>query len=151
MNIAAKVYRDLGDYGSILPGWLEHPGVLPHVDVEDGHRRGFILLGFYSPDGEDAVFASDLLAIAVAPRYQRQGVGRNLLRYAIEISRLAASGGAVPEMRLTVAETNVAGQRLFQNHGFQVLDQQHGSYDGGQRAIRMHLPLSPPNRAQVST
>jgi hypothetical protein len=47
----------------------------------------------------------------------------------------------VDEIRLTVAETNAVGQRLFAAHGFSVLDDHHGHYDGGQRAIRMSRRL----------
>ncbi|MBT8494890.1 MAG: hypothetical protein KJO07_17670, partial [Deltaproteobacteria bacterium] len=80
VELASQVYRDLGDYGSIMPGWLEHPGVLPHVDEHHGIRRGFILLGFYAPsDSQQGSFTADLLAIAVAPDFQRRGVGRSLL------------------------------------------------------------------------
>lgn len=146
--LGADVYRDLGDYASILPSWLGHPGVLAYVDeVEDPRGRsvlrGFILIGFYEPLAErPGRVVADLLAIAVAPSYQRQGVGSRLLDYAIRIAQRAVRGGGpVPEMRLTVAETNVAGQSLFTKTGFQVLDPNHGSYDHGQRAIRMTRPL----------
>ncbi|MBT8495492.1 MAG: hypothetical protein KJO07_20755, partial [Deltaproteobacteria bacterium] len=70
------------------------------------------------------------------------------LCYAIELARLAAGGEAVPEMRLTVADSNQAGQKLFHSEGFRVLDSDHGCYDGGQRAIRMALPLQAQARAR---
>ena len=41
-RLAAEVYAELGDYGAILPSWLDHPGVLAYVDCcdETGVRRG---------------------------------------------------------------------------------------------------------------
>jgi len=142
VELGSRVYEDLGDYGTILPGWLEHPGVLPYIDDTDGHCRGFILLGFYVPrDAPTGAFVADLLAIAVEPLFQRQGVGRSLLAYAIEVAELTSQQNHIPEMRLTVADGNHAGQSLFSEAGFVVLDDDHGNYDGGQRAIRMRLPL----------
>ncbi len=143
-DTAADVYRPLGDYATIIPTWLEHTGVLAYVEEapEEGRncRRGFILLGFYEP-GAPGAYVADLLAIAVAPRFQRRGLGRQLLRYAIHLARLAGRDRDVPEMRLTVAETNEAGRRLFAWAGFQVLEEDHGCYEGGQRAMRMALAL----------
>ncbi len=138
-EVAATVYEQFGDYGTIIPAWMSHPGVLTFIETTDeGERRGFILVGFYEPpDAPQGSFVADLLAIAVVPAYQRQGVGSRLLEYAIELSTMAGDRVPVPELRLTVAHTNHPAQRLFEKAGFEVLDEQHGSYDGGQRAIRM--------------
>jgi len=143
VDLAALVYRALGDYRAIIPGWLEHPGVMPYVAERDGCRTGFILLGFYVPaDAPRGAFVADLLAIAVEPELQRKGIGRKLLDYAIEVAEAAARSNHVPEMRLTVAETNGRAQNLFRSAGFLILDREHGTYDGGQRAIRMQRPVS---------
>lgn len=143
-DVAAEVYARFGDYGKILPSWLSHPGVLTFVEESETHeRRGFILIGFYQPDdAPPGTFVADLLAIAVAPEWQRQGVGSRLLEYAIDLATLASQRTSVPELRLTVAEDNLAAQSLFRRMGFEVLDEHHGTYDGGQRAIRMRRRLS---------
>jgi ribosomal protein S18 acetylase RimI-like enzyme len=137
------VYADFGDYGTILPGWIHHPGVLTFIDEDDaGARRGFILLGFYEPDDVlRGTYVADLLAIAVVPEHQGQGVGQRLLEYAVDLAHLAGQRVPVPEIRLTVADSNVRAQRLFRRCGFDVLDARHGAYDGGQVAIRMHRKL----------
>ncbi|HKE20114.1 MAG TPA: GNAT family N-acetyltransferase [Kofleriaceae bacterium] len=143
-DVAADVYGDLGDYGSIIRSWLAHPGVLTYLDEvrEHGRRgdifRGFTLLGFYEPSaGQSGPYVADLLAIAVSRAHQRKGVGTRLLEHAIHLAGLAADGRRAMEMRLTVADTNQVGRRFFASFGFRVLDEDHGHYDGGQRAIRM--------------
>jgi ribosomal protein S18 acetylase RimI-like enzyme len=141
---AGEVYAPLGDYRTIIPSWMSHPGVLTFLDVDEqsSARRGFILLGFYEPaDAAASGYVADLIAIAVAPEYQRLGAGKRLLEYAIDLATLASRRVRVPEMRLTVAETNKPAMHLFHKFGFQVFDAQHGSYDGGQKAIRMHRLL----------
>jgi ribosomal protein S18 acetylase RimI-like enzyme len=150
----ARVYAPLGDYARILPGWLSHPGVLAFVEADDGttdRPRGFILLGFYTGWGEGSPrpgeLVADLLAIAVAPEHQRSGIGTRLLTFALEFVSEAAARAPVKEMRLTVADTNPGAQRLFGHHGFEILDANHGAYDGGQRAIRMRRAITPAARA----
>jgi len=141
-DVAADVYGNLGDYGTIIRSWLGHPGVLTYLDeMRDGAAvvaRGFILLGFYEPPGgELGSHIADLLAIAVDRPFQRGGIGSRLLEHAIHLAGLSRQGGRISEIRLTVADSNQVGQRFFASFGFRVLDEQHGHYDGGQRAIRM--------------
>jgi ribosomal protein S18 acetylase RimI-like enzyme len=145
-STAAEVYASLGDYGKIIPSWMSHPGVLTFVETGDEGgvevRRGFILVGFYEPD--DLVpkrVVADLLAIGVAPAHQRRGIGRMLLAYALDVARLAHRDPPAAELRLTVADTNEPALRLFREAGFELLDPKHGSYDGGQRALRMRRRL----------
>ena len=146
-DTAAAVYRELGDYGTIIPSWIDHAGVLTFVETTDsGQRRGFILVGFYTPDEpitarDDGACVGDLLAIAVAPAHQRQGVGTGLLRHALDVVRAAGVERSVPEIRLTVSEDNAVARAMFDKAGFTVLDDHFGSYDGGQRAIRMRHPV----------
>ncbi len=147
--MAADVYGELGDYGSIIRSWLAHPGVLTYLDEAREHSargaaslRGFTLLGFYEPaSAASGPYVADLLAIAVARPHQRKGVGTALLQHAIHLAGLASRAGRAVEMRLTVAETNQVGRRFFSSFGFHVLDEDHGHYDGGQRAIRMARTL----------
>src|SRR5690606_24234170 len=97
--IAAEVYGALGDYGTIIRSWLEHPGVLAYLDEVPGEagdplRRGFTLVGFYEPAGTPpGTYVADLLAIAVAPAHQRRGVGKGLLEHAIHLAEVASRGG----------------------------------------------------------
>jgi ribosomal protein S18 acetylase RimI-like enzyme len=133
------VYRELGDYRTIIPSWLDHPGVQTFVDVGDGDApRGFILVGFYLPEAiSSQTYIADLLAIAVAPEHQGQGVGRGLLGHAIEVARSARDSACVPEIRLTVSEHNAIARGMFERAGFRLMDKDYGTYDRGQRAFRM--------------
>ncbi len=136
-RVSGEVYGHLGDYGEIIPSWLDHPGVITFVEQVASVPRGFILLGFHDPQQHDCDAIADLLAIAVDVSHQRRGVGRSLLAYAIDVARLAARARGISELRLTVAADNRVGRRMYRRSGFEVLDANHGRYDGGQRAIRM--------------
>ena len=140
-QIAAEVYRDLGEYGAVMPQWLTQPGVLGWIDEgEGGERRGFAVLGFYQ-DRFAARTVADLLAIGVVPRYQRHGIGSRLLQHVIGVVTAVAPTHGIPDLRLTVSETNLIGQRWYTRSGFRVVDGEHGTYANGQRAIRMARPL----------
>lgn len=146
-RISADVYGQLGDYGHIIPSWLDHPGVLAFVDQSETALRGFILLGFYDAPLGGVRDVADLLAIAVDPVHQQRGVGRGLLAYAIDVARAIGNPSGTSEIRLTVADDNWVGRRLYRSTGFHVLDEDHGLYDGGQKAIRMARKLSPAARS----
>ena len=135
----ALVYQDLGNYDQILPSWLAQPGVLAWIDDDaDGTPRGFALLGFYmEPAAGAQVPVADLLAIAVAPHHQRKGIGSALLDHVITVAARVGPANHLHELRLTVAEDNVVGQRMYDRSGFRVVDVATGHYAGGQRAIRM--------------
>lgn len=138
----AEAYRDLGDYTRILPSWLEQPGVLAWIDHDpQGRGRAFAMLGFYTeaPLRSPEVVA-DLLALAVLPGFQRRGIGSRLLTHVIEVAERVAPSSRITALRLTVAETNVSAQRLYERAGFRVVDGS-ASYDRGQRALRMARAL----------
>jgi ribosomal protein S18 acetylase RimI-like enzyme len=138
----ADAYRDLGDYTRILPSWLEQPGVLAWIDHDlVGRGRAFAMLGFYvevpSPSAE---VVADLLALAVLPVFQRRGIGTKLLAHVIEVAERVAPLSRISALRLTVAETNTAAQRLYARAGFRVVEGS-ATYDRGQRALRMMRPM----------
>jgi ribosomal protein S18 acetylase RimI-like enzyme len=138
----AEAYRDLGDYTRILPSWLEQPGVLAWIDHDlQGRGRAFAMLGFYTeaPIRSPEVVA-DLLALAVLPAFQRRGIGSKLLTHVIDVAERVAPSSRINALRLTVAESNVSAQRLYERAGFRVVDGS-ASYDRGQRALRMARPL----------
>ena len=142
VDVGAEVYAPLGDYRAILPDWVAHPGVYGFIAEDEGVPRGYILVGFYEPpDVAPGAHAADLLAIAVDPPAQRAGVGSRLLAYAIDLASVTADHMKVVDIRLTVADSNLGARRFFERHGFEVIDAQHGAYDGGQTALRMRKRL----------
>lgn len=137
--IAERVFRHLGDYGRILPGWLANDGVVTHIAELDERPLGYTMLGFYPVARGD--YVADLLAIAVAPSEQGRGIGRLLLEHAIAHARTARRRLPVRELRLSVADSNARARRLFVRHGFRLLPGDHGLYDGGQIALHMTRKL----------
>jgi ribosomal protein S18 acetylase RimI-like enzyme len=148
-HLATEVYRDLGDYGQVMPLWLVQPGVLAWIDEEAGHRRGYAVLGFYVDHGLRRTVA-DLLAIGVVPQYQRGGIGTRMLEHVVAVVAAVGPNHGISDVRLTVAHTNTVGQRWYHKSGFRVVDGDHGLYANGQRAIRMARSILPATTAAAS-
>lgn len=146
LEITEAVFSVFGEYGSWLPGYLDHPGVWSFAHERDGRVCGFAMLGLLDPDPSARTRAAELLAIAVDPRHQGAGVGRALLRVVVEKGRELADSAGVEELCLTVAEPNRAARTLFARFGFDELPGDHGLYERGQRALRLRLPLAGPVR-----
>lgn len=140
-DLSAEAFAPFGDYRELLPRWTVTPGVHVWIAQAKGVPLGFAMVAFYSGDGRATWSYADLLAIAVRADARGRGVGRTLLRQAIETARLARDVRDVREIRLTVADTNERARRLFESEGFVVCNENHGRYDGGQRALRMRLAL----------
>lgn len=132
-------YADLGDYRRILPSWLAQPGVMVFVDEDAARiRRGFAMVGFYLEPDESGELQpiADLLALAVAPRFQRAGIGKLLLQHVIATTARVAVQSKVWELRLTVAGDNFVAQRMYEHAGFTRVPAA-GTYERGQMAVRM--------------
>lgn len=147
----ARAYADLGDYRRILPSWLAQPGVMVFLEEDETSartRRGFAMLGFYlepAPQlGEGASQSvADLLALAVAPPFQRQGLGKALLRHVMATAARVAESTGAWELRLTVAANNHVAQRMYERAGFSRAPEVPAvSYERGQAAVRMVRELS---------
>jgi ribosomal protein S18 acetylase RimI-like enzyme len=140
-ELAGDAFKPFGTYGKLLRSWSEEPGVHTYVARDEKERVGFVMLGFYYADHERRAVYGDVLAIAVVPGQRGRGVGRLLLRHAVEMSYQARRSLDVREVRLSVAHTNLPAQHLFTSEGFREGEEARGRYDGGQEAIRMILPL----------
>lgn len=140
----AAAYRELGDYARILPTWLDQPGMLAWIEQDwHGRGRGFAMLGFYTEDkSPSSQVVADLLALAVLPTYQRNGIGTRLLHHVIEIAE-RITPIQTGTLRLTVAENNRGAQRLYARNAFTIVDGT-AMYDRGQRALRMVRILKRP-------
>jgi len=139
-SLANRVFSVYGDYGTLLPEWMVHPAVMTYIAEEDDKPVGFTMLGLYVPDRTRG-YVADLLAIAVMPSAQSRGVGKALLDHALSTARTLGKRMPVKEIRLDVADTNTRGRNLFVSRGFELADEDHGYYQGGQRALRMRKQL----------
>jgi len=140
-ELSTEAFAAFGDYRDLLPRWTAAPGVSCWLAVEGDRRIGFAMVGFYFADAARTWVYADLLAIAVVEEARGRGVGRALVRKAIDVARAGRAHFDVRELRLTVAEPNERARRLFASEGFVVSDEDHGHYDHGQRALRMSRPV----------
>ena len=139
-RLAERVFSIYGSYDRYLLEWFETHGVVTLV-AEIGHTPvGLAMLMAYPNPAKKSEALADLLAIAVAPEYQSQGIGTLLLRKSIEHAPLLDAVIPIREIHLSVAENNARGQRLFSRHGFRY-SRDEGIYPAGQRALHMSRPL----------
>ena len=139
-ELSTEAFAPFGDYRDLLPNWTAVPGVSCWIAEERG-PCGFVMVGFYYGDAARTWVYGDMLAIAVSAHKRGAGLGRLLLRHAIAVAEQARTGLDVRELRLTVAEDNARARHLFASEGFEVSNERHGRYDGGQVALRMTRPL----------
>ena len=83
----------------------------------------------------------DLQRIAVAPRWRRRGLARDLLHRLVD----AARGSDVPpdRMLLEVSAANTAGLAFYAAEGFTEVDRRRRYYRDGTDAVVMRLALGP--------
>jgi ribosomal-protein-alanine N-acetyltransferase len=139
-RLADEVFAAYGDYARLLTEWATTPGVETTIAEEDGVPVGLTLLAFFK-GAPPTTWIADLLAIAVAESSRRRGLGRMLLDAALR--RVAEVNLARPldYVRLSVAEENAAARSLFENAGFDYVDDERGHYPRGQRALHMRRPI----------
>lgn len=152
-ELSRRVFSHFGDYEQMLPGWLGGPGVWGFVAEESDEPAGFTLLSLTAlPEAAGELLperhrrdvpplALDLMAIAVQPESQRNGVGRLLLESALqEAEHLQATDVWVLAVSLLVGEENQPARRLFEGLGFLPLPGLE-TYPHGQPALRMVRPV----------
>lgn len=142
-HIARHTLFMFGKYDELLPAWMKREGIFTFLAEKSGRPQGLCMLGFF--EDPERGFYSDLLAIAVLPEFQGQGLGRLLVRFAIAESKRRMQSAV--ELRLSVADTNARARELFTKEGFEPRPYELGTYDGGQTALRMAYPLNRRSRA----
>ena len=117
--------------------WFRDAAVTTYVAERGGRLTGFAMLAVYPdapvPKGAGPL-VSELLAIGVEPGLQTRGIGGRLLDHCLAV--VSDPGAGVREMRLSVAEGNARGRRLFASRGFRVWEG-YAVYPAGQRALMM--------------
>lgn len=139
-RLGERVFSIYGSYDRYLVEWFDTNGVVTLMAEIDQTPVGLAMLMAYPNPAKRTEALADLLAIAVAPEYQSQGIGTMLLERSIEHAPLLDATVPIREIHLSVAENNARGQRLFSRHGFRY-SRDEGLYPAGQRALHMLRPL----------
>lgn len=145
-ELAEKVFAVYGtDYGLMIPAYARDVRVITLLYEENRVPVGFIQVGFLEAPGNRRDLIADILAVAMAPGFQGRGYGSVLFHRVFELLRPMRERGTVTDVQLTVADSNGRAIALFRRLGFEILDDEYGTYEGNQKAIRMSLgPLLGP-------
>ena len=134
----ANLSRDLIEYG-LRWRWTEQR-VAASIGADntnvlvarlDNRLTGFGIMSY-------GVHVAHLNLFAVAPEYQRTGVGRQLLQW---LEKCAAVAGIVT-IALEVRAANTGAQRFYESMGYRTLVQLPGYYQGAEAALRMGRRLT---------
>ena len=110
--------------------FLDHDCGLCLGDVVDGTLRGYLIGLLVAGD-------LDVVSVATAPEYRRQGIGEGLLRAALVYPR-------VERAFLEVECRNTPALGLYRKLGFEVTSTRKGYYDGLRYANNMKwVPVIP--------
>ena len=156
-RVSGQVFNVFGAYDEFLPKYLDHPDVITTVAQLGRDRVGFTMLALVvsetplpwraaeaeaaGPDPSGVWVDAEMVAIAVAPRWQDKGIGRHLLGTLIDYVRERVQDRNIRSLQLNVADDNLRARGLFDSTGFRVVDEEDGRYPKGQRSIRMALEL----------
>ncbi len=136
--LSQEAFSRYGEYAGTLAEWLASGMALTWVALRGRRRAGFVMLSRL-PETEPRSAATELLAIAVERESRRQGVGGSLLREALVQAREAGLASII----LHTAWDNRGARRLFEEHGFTVLELKPRFYPAGQDAVVMGRWLIP--------
>ena len=138
-ELAAEAFARLGDYGDIISGWFEYPGVVTWIGDIRGDDIAYVMLALIRHD-RTVPPVPDVVAIAVREHLRRRGIGGAILRAAlIEADRWAEAVGA-DMVSLSVADDNNGAISLFESTGFVLTPGDGTRYPAGQRCLRMVRP-----------
>lgn len=115
-----------------LPGTCGLICLVPVPSVPEDPGGGFILFRIAADEAE-------VLTLAVSPASQRRGLGRRLLRAALDG---AQARGAI-RMFLEAASDNIPALSLYGGAGFKQVGRRPGYYPGGSDALVLRLDLTP--------
>ena len=134
----ANLSRELIEYG--LPWRWTAERVAASIGADntnvlvarvDDRVVGFAIMSY-------GVHVAHLNLFAVAPEYQRSGVGRQLLQW---LEKCAVVAGIVTII-LEVRAANTGAQRFYESMGYRILVKLPGYYQGAEAALRMGRRLT---------
>lgn len=146
-SLCRKVFLAYGSYDQYVAEWFTNDQVSSYLGELGGVRAGFCMIRMPPPPPprQTGTVIAELLAIAVVPELQTQGVGKALLETCFAVAR--SSDPPARKMRLSVADGNARAQRMFAESGFR-LERSSGIYPAGQRAQFMVKALKPMGREE---
>lgn len=117
-------------------GFLEFLSAAGPVTVEGWRSVDGRLIGYLALSGSGPTL--ELRSVAVDPSFRRQGLGRSIVRRAIELAR---ARGAL-RLELATGPANAAALALYSNEGFAAVRFSANHYgDGSDRLILAVDPL----------
>jgi len=147
-SLALEAFSIYGDYETILTDFFLSKGVHTYVVEETRNRLavpvGILMMVIRKPKRRDPYFA-EIVAIAVERAYRGNGSGSRMVEFAKQWPLRFSGEISIPEVHLSVAETNAQGLSFFERHGFEILRKEPWNYPAGQGALRMRYVLK--NRA----
>ena len=138
-TLSRQVFVQYGPYDKTLPRWYLADMAITFLAIMENEPVGFAMLGraFYDIPLSRS---HELLAIAIAPEVQGQGIGGLLLNKIISNARKQQAD----TLLLHTARENLPAQKLFTQHGFAVAETKTGFYPEGQDAVMMVRHLTSP-------
>jgi ribosomal protein S18 acetylase RimI-like enzyme len=131
-SLSGKVFSRYGPYREWIRKWFQSDAAVTIVALLAEKPVGFAMLGRFSDD-LGIVLSAELLAIAVAPRKQKKGAGRMLMK---EIEEIALAL-RVNRLVLHTAKENLPAQKLFKRCLFIPTQVKKNFYPAGQDALEM--------------
>jgi ribosomal-protein-alanine N-acetyltransferase len=110
---------------------IRDPDSTVAVSTVDELVSGFAIMVFRE-------HTAHLNLLAVKPKYRREGVGKDLVRWLEESAKTAGTF----ELSLEVRETNLAALAFYQRLGYQQSGKIKGYYQRAESAIRMTRNIS---------
>ncbi len=135
-DLSQRVFRRYGPYEEILPQWF-----FSELSMTILAETGRVPVGFAMMarmvDQRDGSGTAEIMAIAVEPARQGQGLGHVLM----EVLEKKARAASIRRLILHTGTDNAAAKALFSRLGFRIAEARKGFYPEGQEALMMHKML----------
>ncbi len=147
-SLALKAFSIYGDYETILTEFFLSKGVFTFVAEEirgDVAAPAGILMLVIRKQKRRGPYFAEILAIAVEEGRRDEGIGSQMIEFAKQWPLHYSGEISIPEVQLSVAESNFPGRSFFLRNGFEILRKERWKYPAGQGALRMGYVLKDRN------
>lgn len=131
-RLLARVMSTQSNYEYILSDCLLEPAVLKIIVMSQNNPLGFAMIRI-TQTVKSGYGKVDLLAMAIAPEHQKQGIGINLLSY---IESVAMRNG-LRKLQANIPENNIEVSSFFLKAGYRIVYDNSDYYSEGQALLRM--------------